>query len=227
MRVSVLIPCYNYGRYLPEALESVRAQTFTDYEIIVADDGSEDETRSICEGCEDVRYLPLPHGGVSAARNAAIQAAKGEFIAFLDADDQWRPEKLQLQVEYMDAHPEVSLLYCRYENYTDLPEQDMSSQREELLGRVINDSMVTALIRRELFERYGLFDTALPFAEDTEWLYRVRLTRPECIAHLDQVLYRRRVHTDNLTLSHEDFHFDQVKPIIAQAVRNLKRNRKL
>lgn len=112
-RVSVIIPCFNHGRFLPSAAASVLAQTLTDLELIIVDDGSTDETPAVMAGLDDarVRTLTTPNRGVSAARNAGLDLARGEFIAFLDADDVWEPDKLARQVAIMDAEPEVTLVF--------------------------------------------------------------------------------------------------------------------
>jgi len=225
MTVSVLIPTYNCGKYLPEALESVLSQTYTDYDVTVIDDGSEDDTRAVCAGYRGIRYLYQPHGGISAARNAGLRSTGGKLVAFLDADDRWDADKLRLQTEYLDAHPDVSLLFSRYQGFTDIPEEELTGPQKALLGLEVDQSMVTALIRRELFDRVGAFDTDLPHFEDSEWLFRVRISCPERIAKLDRVLYYRRIHENNVTLTHEDVGRQGMRPIIARAIRNLKRGK--
>jgi glycosyltransferase involved in cell wall biosynthesis len=118
--VSVIIPCYNYGRYLPEAVASVAAQTLGDLEIIIVDDGSTDETAEVIAGLVDprVRIRRTSNRGISAARNAGLDMARGEFIAFLDADDYWEPTKLERQVAIMDAEPEVTLVFTDFRRFS-------------------------------------------------------------------------------------------------------------
>jgi glycosyltransferase involved in cell wall biosynthesis len=114
-KVNVIIPTYNYGRYLPRAIESVLAQTYKDIEILVVDDGSTDNTAKISEGYKEkgVKYFKHEHNkGLSAARNTGIKNTSGQFIAFLDSDDEWAPEKLALQVELLEkGSVEVGLIY--------------------------------------------------------------------------------------------------------------------
>lgn len=87
--ISVIMATYNRAEYIEEAIDSIKRQTFKDYEIIVVDDGSTDNTKEILEKFKDVRYIPLAHGGIATARNAAVKAARGKWIAFLDSDDMW------------------------------------------------------------------------------------------------------------------------------------------
>src|SRR4029079_2498347 len=103
--VSVIVPVYNGERYLREALESVFAQTYRAIEVIVVDDGSPDDSGTIGQSFPEVRYIHQTNQGVAAARNNGIEAARGEFFAFLDQDDLWVPEKLNVQVEYFLGHP--------------------------------------------------------------------------------------------------------------------------
>ena len=103
-RVSVLIPCYNAGRYVGAALDSVLAQTYQDFEIVVVDDGSTDDTAAVVCGYERVRYIYNAHSGIPVTRNLAVAKARGELIAFLDADDIWFPDKLSVQLQFMEEH---------------------------------------------------------------------------------------------------------------------------
>jgi glycosyltransferase involved in cell wall biosynthesis len=111
-RVSVVVPCYNYGRFVGDAVGSILAQSFRDFEVIVVDDGSTDDTPDVLRQITDqrVRVLRKPNEGCAAARNTGRALARGEFLAFLDADDLWRPTFLERQLEVLEAEPEVD--YC-------------------------------------------------------------------------------------------------------------------
>src|SRR3990170_3473675 len=111
-KVSVIIPAYNSARFLPEAIESVLAQTYKDYGIIVIDDGSTDNTKETLEPYFDkIKYIYQQNQGAASARNTAIRHSQGEYIAFLDADDVWLPEKLHIQVEYLNNNPGIAMVY--------------------------------------------------------------------------------------------------------------------
>src|SRR6476619_4299573 len=105
--VSVIIPVYNGARYLRAALESVFAQSYCNFEVIVVDDGSVDDSGVIAQSFPEVRYINQTNQGVAAARNHGIEVARGEYFAFLDQDDLWTPEKLKLQIEYLLNHQDL------------------------------------------------------------------------------------------------------------------------
>lgn len=111
-RVSVIIPCYNTARYVKETIESVLNQTRQDFEIIVVDDGSTDDSHNVIASINDqrIRYHYQPNQGLAAARNTGLALATGEFVAFLDADDFFLPEKLARQIAALDSQPEVGLV---------------------------------------------------------------------------------------------------------------------
>src|SRR5882724_2062331 len=114
-KVSVIIPTYNRAHYLGTAVNSVLSQTFSDFELIVVDDGSTDDTMRLVERFHDsrLRYIYQQHRGISAAMNAGIRAARGGYIARLDSDDIWLPDMLEVEVGVLDARPEIGLVYAK------------------------------------------------------------------------------------------------------------------
>ncbi|MBU3758781.1 MAG: glycosyltransferase [Candidatus Omnitrophica bacterium] len=204
--VSVIIPTYNRKGLLQEALESVFAQTFRDYELIVIDDGSTDGTKEavLSRWGDRVRYFTQPNAGISAARNAGIREAQGTYVAFLDSDDTWRPDKLALQVDFMNQNPRTGLLATRLARY------ELGSQHSqrlcpptfpsgflELLNGENNVPTSTVMVRRNCFEETGCFDSSLPIAED--WDLWLRIASRYEIACLDQVLAEHRDHLHKTT----------------------------
>jgi glycosyltransferase involved in cell wall biosynthesis len=178
-RVSVIIPTYNCEQFIGRAINSALAQTYRDFEVIVVDDGSTDRTQSLVAGYGDaVHYVYQSNQGASAARNAALTRAGGEFIAYLDADDLWDPEKLVRQIAYLDAHPacgfvhtEVSVideqdkvLYARFNHDTGRAVPQGRCVRDVLLRSHIQT--LTVLERRIAFNDAGNFDLRLPVAQD-------------------------------------------------------------
>lgn len=204
--VSIVIPAYNYAKYLPDAIDSVLAQTYEPIELIVVDDGSTDGTPQVlAEYGNRIRTIRKSNAGLSAARNTGIQAARGEFIAFLDADDQWLPEKLQRQMELHALHPDAGCIGCgvelvdgnlnaiRQTHQDDLlgtPEQRL---RDVLLRREwVGGSGSGVLVRRSVLDQVGLFDVTLTAAEDWDMWLRIVLHYP--VYNVREPLVRIRRH---------------------------------
>jgi glycosyltransferase involved in cell wall biosynthesis len=192
--VSVVMPAYNYGRFIGEALESLRAQTYANWECVVVDDGSTDDTAErvarFMEHDGRFKFLRQENARQAAAKNNGLRNSSGQYIQFLDADDLLEPEKFEKQVGYLEAHPGVdivygSMRYFRTENPAErlywvwgedkpwMPETS-GSGRDVLAALVRQNIMVinSSLIRRSVVEAVGPFDDRLPPAED--WDYWVR-----------------------------------------------------
>ena len=225
-RVSVIIPAYNAASFIGEAIESILAQSFQDFEIIVVDDGSTDGTAEVVKKLPQVRLIEQPHSGIAVSRNAGILAACGELIAWIDADDRWTKDKLEKQVDWLDRHPETGIVFTRYRNFTELPEESLSKEQKELMDTEVRRSMVTAVVRKALFEQLGLFDESLIYSEDSEWKRRVDLRCIGAVAKLEEILYERRIHTSNITLTHKDISSHQAKALYTRALLNLRKQEK-
>jgi glycosyltransferase involved in cell wall biosynthesis len=188
-QVSVIIPTYNYARYLPRSIESVLAQTYQDFELIVVDDGSTDETASVMDAYtkkypERLRYIRQNNSGPNAARNNGIDSARGEYIALLDADDEWLPEKLEKQVSYALTIPKCGIIGCGLRWVTDEGTVIYESSgiptppRNELIRHLKIKyfdfgSASGVLIRRECFDVVGKFDESLRGSEDRDMWLRI------------------------------------------------------
>lgn len=183
-KISVIIPTFNSGKYIKEAIESVLRQTYKDLEIIVCDDGSTDDTKKVLERySEKIRYFFQKNNGPAAARNKGIEHAKGEFIAFLDADDEWLPEKLELQINEILKSDSVGLVTCGryiiYENGNSIvfqPEINNLS-KQSLLKTLVMKNVIgggsSVLARKACFEKVGLFDEKLLVSEDIDMWFRI------------------------------------------------------
>jgi glycosyltransferase involved in cell wall biosynthesis len=179
--VSVIIPTFNRARLVDRAIRSVLDQTFRDLELIVVDDGSEDSTAEVLDGFGNaVKYVFQEHGGVSAARNTGIENACGELLAFLDSDDEWRPEKLARQVALFDGGRSLSVCHTDEIWMRDgkiVPQKKIHEKQggrffERALERcLISPSSV--MISRSLLDEVGWFDPELPAAEDYDLWLRV------------------------------------------------------
>ncbi len=205
--ISVIIPAFNSRRFISTAIESIRAQSYPNIEIIVVDDGSNDDTAEIAAAFADVRLLRRPHRGVSAARNAGVQAARGELIAFHDSDDISLDERLSVQAELLMSFPAIEYTATRLQNFvepgTDVPQH---MRRDELLRPRLG-FVSTALMRRNVFERAGLFSERLIIGEDIDWL--ARANRCGIIqACIRDVLVARRLHDKNISSDIQRAHRD-------------------
>lgn len=209
-QVSVVIPAYNASATILETIESVFAQTFQDFEVLVVNDGSTDDTRqkvqAVADADDRLRILSQQNGGVSAARNNGIATATGEWVAFLDADDIWLPEKLETQLRCMRAKPgclaSQGSAYFVDQSLTPLKLRHCVPVEQPLLTFLRFQNLPNAasswVVKRELFEEIGGFDTGLVILED--WDLSLRLARhanPVCI-DLPLTLYR--VHPGNRSL---------------------------
>ena len=205
--VSVIVPTHNMGHFLGSALQSVLSQSYRDFEIIVVDDGSTDNTSEVLARYSldaIIRCLHQENRGPSAARNAGIKAARGRYIAFLDADDMWLPGKLDRQVAAMRQHPEATVVYCRF-RYMDLHgnllpcstdwvlERTRETLYEELMYRnVISGSDSAVLVRSSHLMEVGLFDEYLPTCEDQDLWRRLALRHQFCFLEDEVLVYIRR-----------------------------------
>jgi len=191
VKITVIIPTYNYGRFIQEAIESVFSQTVTDLQIVVVDDGSTDDTPEVLAGILDPRLeiVRTANQGVSAARNEGLRRAKGEFIAFLDADDRWAPRKLEYQLQVMMAEPDMAAVFTNFvrfdergvfsqDQFTFFPELAAVPTSPTLDGRgqrIVGDAFCTLVAFGEipaytqaiLFRRQAVKDLAFPTMEGT------------------------------------------------------------
>ena len=224
--ISVIVVTYNRAHFLKDALDSIKRQTFKDYEIILVDDGSTDNTKEIAEKYEGVRSIYQDHSGISKARNTGVKAARGKWIAFLDSDDLWEKDKLQKQVEYLHVHPDCRIVFTAFNNFTDIPEDKLDERQKELLQTIIDWCLPTALIDSCLFDEIGLFDEAMEHSEDTDWVFRLKFSRINVEHCLNEVLYLRRVHSSNISTSRNEIYDEEMRKIILDAYRKLRKLRR-
>jgi glycosyltransferase involved in cell wall biosynthesis len=204
--ITAVIPTYNYGRFVVTAVESALVQTYANLEVIVVDDGSTDDTRQrLTPYLDRIRYIHQDNGGLSAARNAGIRAAAGEWIALLDADDVWHPRKLELQMRCLRAQPKVVGLLAT-ELFTDQRTSwpALDETRAEVVHFGLEDVLgptrfgpSSSLIRKSCLEAAGLFDSSLRSVEDRDmW---IRLASRCTLAKLSLPLLFYRIHAASLS----------------------------
>lgn len=204
-KVSVVIPAYNAMAYLPETLDSVLTQTFTDFEVLIVNDGSSDNIVEWASAVKDsrVKLISQQNQGVSVARNTGIAQAQGEYITFLDADDLWEPTKLEKQVRRLDDEPAVGLVY----SWTALIDpagkltgtvfcyEAEGNVWETILVHDIVCNGSCAMVRRNCFEKTGGFDPNLSGAADFDMWTRIAAHYPFAVVKEPLVRYRKAPNT--------------------------------
>jgi glycosyltransferase involved in cell wall biosynthesis len=211
--VAIVMPAYNAAKYLPKSVESVLNQTYLDFELIIVDDGSSDETKKVLEPYRNrISYIYQSNGGISKARNTGIQSTACDYIALMDADDIWFPEKLERQMEFFKEYPELALVFCDLEFFdehrtgystfwkdTGYYDEMMSEYRKirNPFAKLMRKNFIlssAAVVKRECFSRAGLFDETVrcPGAEDKEMWLRIAVHYD--MGCVPRSLVRRRMH---------------------------------
>ncbi|MCD6184386.1 MAG: glycosyltransferase [Deltaproteobacteria bacterium] len=205
-QISVIIPTYNRGWILKEAVDSVLSQHYTDFELIVVDDGSTDNTLALLQTYKGrLKILQQENLGVSAARNLGIENSCGQYIAFLDSDDLWLPEKLSFQLEFFILHREA--LICQTEEMwiRNGVRVNPGKKHKKISGHIFEQSLALCLVSpsavmvdRRLFEEIGMFDENLPACEDYDLWLRTTLKYPVFLLDKPLVI-KRGGHADQLS----------------------------
>src|SRR5215210_8394634 len=207
-KVSVVVPCYNQARFLGEAIQSVLSQGYTDFEIIVVDDGSKDGTEEVASGCAKeeprVRLIRQENRGLAAARNRGLAEAGGEYVVFLDSDDRLVSEALQVGVRELEAHPGCAFVsgICRkiIADGSIVPGWEQFRVRDDPYLELLRSCPVyvpAVMYRRSVFDAVGGFDTSYKAAEDYDLYYRI-LERFPVYCH-DTLVAEIRRHDANMT----------------------------
>ena len=206
--VSIVVATCDQARWLREAVASVCAQTFPDWELLIADDGSTDDTAAVVASCGDdprIRHLPAARAERAAARNRGIAAATGELVAFLDADDAWRPDKLARQVAALATAPRAAACYA-VARFVDGAGRPLPVRKPpHALSGLLFPSLVrgnfiilaSMVVRRRCLDAVGGFDATLPVYGCEDWDLWLRLARRDAFVAVDEELVRYRVHDGN------------------------------
>lgn len=207
MKVSILIPSYNYARYLPMALDSILKQTFQDFEVIIIDDGSIDNTEETVKPYlrnYKFSYFRLENGGQAKALNYGLKLAKGKYIAFLDSDDIWFENKLSRQTQILDNNPLVGLCYTNmaYMDYTGktydpiIKKHSETNSPENLLMDCYIKSPSSVMVRRSVFENVGNFREIMVCHDHDMWVRCIEKTR---FYYIEEALVGYRYHEGQLS----------------------------
>jgi glycosyltransferase involved in cell wall biosynthesis len=222
--VSVVIAVKDGERFLASAISSVLEQDYQPFEIIVIDGQSVDNTAPIAKSFEEVRYICQVNQGIADAYNVGVEAARGEFIAFLSHDDLWTPDKLDVQVNYMLNRPGIQYTVARVKFFLEPGCSIPPGFRRELLeGDHVGRIMETLVARRPLFDAIGKFDPQLTISEDADWFARASDHKVPT-AVIPQVLLWKRVHDTNASLDVDLGHRDLLKALRRSVTR--KRDRR-
>lgn len=233
--ISIVMPAYNAEKYIKAAVDSVLNQSFSDFELIVADDGSTDDTGAIIKGYNDprIKYLYQKNAGASKARNLGIINSRGKYVAFLDADDVWMPFKLMKQVYKFAQNPELGLVYGWVRSiypdgrlkYVSRPNKEGWVYKDLLLNNFQHNGSIQ-MVKKECFETVGLFDETLPHCQDYDlW---VRIAKKYQFGVINDILVEYRVLPNSLSKQHKKLqknHFAIIERELCNADRSIKRIR--
>ena len=186
-KVSIIIPTYNRAYSIEKSIRSILEQTYREFELLIVDDGSSDNTQDVVNCIEDERihYVQMPENkGVAAARNEGIRQAAYEYIAFQDSDDVWKPNKLEKQMQALIANPQAGMIYCAYEGHREdgniviIPDEQMPlhDKQGDIYHKLLCRNTIgapTALVRKECFLKAGLFYERMTCLEDWELFLRI------------------------------------------------------
>jgi glycosyltransferase involved in cell wall biosynthesis len=217
--VSVIVPLFNGRRYIRGAIESILAQTLPPREIVVVDDGSSDGGADLLAGYSGLTVITQANAGEAAARNRGIRESTQPFIAFLDQDDLWLPDKLQLQLAAFEQEPAREAVFGRHRLFL---EEGTPWNRPDLMDRPLSARLPGALlVRRSLFARIGLFDESMALGSDVDWTWRANDGGVAFHAMKEEVL-RRRIHAANASRNMAQF----TTGLLEAAEASLKRKRR-
>lgn len=196
--LSVILPVYNQGSYLKEAIESVLNQSYSPIELIVIDDGSTDESATSIKSHKDVRYAYQENAGPAAARNLGISMAKGEYIGFHDADDVCDLNRFKLQMQELLDDTKIKIIFSQIKNFVQVgtivpPYMQTPELMKPRLGFVSS-----AVVHKSVFNKIGLFNPDLRIGEDVEWIIRAHENQI-CSCTYADVLVKRRLHDNNIS----------------------------
>jgi len=224
--ISVIIPVFNGDRYIAEAIESVLAQECDNIEIIAVNDGSTDCTEKIIRSYDNVRYLYQSRQGAASARNRGVKYSSGEFLAFLDADDLWTKDKLEIQTSLFRADPSIDMVFGHVEQFFS-PElaESLRATVQLVAGSTPGYFPSAMLVRREAFLHTGFFDARYRVGEFIDWFMRAQ--DGGLNSHLAaEVVVKRRIHDANTSLRERDSQKDYLRVLKASLDRKRKNREK-
>lgn len=236
--VSVVMPTYNRADMIEKAINSVMNQTYENIQLVIVDDHSTDHTDEFVKNkfngflnCtagdkRSIKYLYSTSKGIPSVRNQAVEASDGEYIAFLDSDDEWNLEKISKQMEYMKSNPDCEIVFSGYENVSKDGKTVTDQAQLKLFTEEYQMYMASACMKKNLFDKIGLYDTGLITGEDYEWVCRAKISGINVNHNIDEVLYYRTIHENNISLTSDSFNPENKKTVWMKAIRNAAKRRK-
>lgn len=234
-KVSVVVPAYNSENYIAEAIQSILDQNYPNTEILVINDGSTDNTMQVLQAFDgQVKVIEQVNSGSAVARSNGMQHSTGDYIAFLDSDDIWLPNKLESQVNFLESHAEFGMVFSNWScwtpddqgvfhrrNFSQDKKEDARPMSGWLFGQLIDDCIVwtsTVLMRREVFENIGQFDSTLRRGQDYD--YWLRASTKYKIHKLDDIHAVYRIHDASVTRTPKPVNYEYI--VISKAMKLLK-----
>ena len=219
--MSVVVTVYNGQRYLAETLQSVCSQSYTPMEVIVVDDGSTDGSAGIIQSFKGARYMYQPNQGVAIARNTGIRECSGEFIAFIDQDDLWHPQKLAVQIKCLQSDSRLGYVLVYEMLFLEEGAPRSVRGKQKLLNSPHPSYTPSALVaRKDVFKTVGVFDPQYRISDDADWFFRAKTASIPMEVH-PEMLLKRRIHAGNISAHAATVHKELLS--IVRASLNRKR----
>lgn len=218
---SIIVPVFNGEKYIGETLKSILSQDYAEKEIIVINDGSTDRSEKIIQSFSEIKYIVQENSGVPEARNRGIRESRGEFIAFSDQDDIWRPNKLSDQVNYLLENPQTDYVISMRKTVLEEGVTPPAWLKKELLdSENIDHSPSSLLARKSVFEKVGFFNSELKNASDVDWFFRAK-DEGSKKGVIQKVHYLKLIHQDNQSYRVKELHAEYMR-LIKQSIKRHK-----
>lgn len=220
--ISVVIPVYNSERFVAEAIDSVMNQTLKPRQVILIDDGSTDGSAAIMKSYSDATYHYKQNGGLCSALNAGLKLVDGDYIAFLDSDDYWELDKLELQMQFLSGNPQCEGVFGNHKRFYNKPKSEWTDAELADSNRVLPAKFkASLLVRKDSFFTVGLFDEAIKMGDFLDW-YRRAMDMELQFGMLNEIVFQRRIHDANSSLKNKGEIADYVKLLKASIDRRRK-----
>jgi glycosyltransferase involved in cell wall biosynthesis len=222
--ISVILPIYNGEKYLKDCIESIINQSILPKEILIIDDGSTDNSSTICQKYPQLKYLKITNKGVANARNKGLEITKYDLIAFIDQDDTWSYTSLETRLNAFNKSNNTKIIVGRQEWFLDGLETRPSWVKEEQMESSLDGYLLgCSLIDKKLFEMYGTFDCSFRFASDFDWFFRLK-DASENFIQVDDIVLNKRIHALNESRHAKESLTELTKALYKSILRKKRKN---